>query len=59
MPTALAQTTNDDAWARWAALRETIGREHPDAHLAERLEADRRERDEALRGTPEAGNLHA
>jgi len=57
-PASPAPTTNDDAWARWAALRETIGREHPDAHLAERLEADRRERDETLRGTSEAGNVH-
>lgn len=48
-----------DAWARWAALRDDIGRNFPDAHLSERLDADRRERDEALRGTQEADDVHA
>jgi len=47
-----------DAWTQWAALRDEIGREHPDARLAERLEADRRERDAVLGGNSEAGDVH-
>ena len=51
-PAEPTHATSDTAWTRWVALCEEIGREHPNARLAERLEADRRERDEALRGTP-------
>lgn len=47
-----------DAWARWAALRDEIGRAFPDAQLGARLEADRRERDESLRGAHEADDVH-
>lgn len=57
-PAAPPQPTTGDAWMRWAALRTEIGREHPDAQLGERLDADRRERDEALRGSHEAGDVH-
>lgn len=47
-----------DAWAQWAALREEIRSAYPDARLGERLEADRRERDESLRSTHEADDVH-
>lgn len=47
-----------DAWAAWATLREEIGRTYPQANLAARLEADRRERDGALGHSPEDGNVH-
>ncbi len=57
-PAAPPQTATGDAWARWAALREEIGRMYPNAHLGEQLERDRRERDEALRGIREADNVH-
>jgi glycine/D-amino acid oxidase-like deaminating enzyme len=55
---APAAASTDDPWAQWAALREEISREHPDARLAERLEADRRERDLALRGSAKASDVH-
>ena len=57
-PTGPAQTTTNDAWARWADLREEIGRKYPDAHLAERLQTDRRERDEAICGTHKVDDVH-
>lgn len=57
-PVAPSQPSSDNVWARWAALREDIGRNFPDAQLGARLDADRRERDEALRGTPEADDVH-
>lgn len=47
-----------DVWAAWAALREQIGHAYPQANLAARLEADRRERDGALGRLPEDGNVH-
>lgn len=48
VPTAPAEPASNDAWARWAALREEIGRTYPEAQLGTRLDADRRERDAAI-----------
>lgn len=47
-----------NAWARWAALRADITQHYPDARLGDRLEADRRERDESVRGVVEATDVH-
>lgn len=48
----------DDVWSRWAALRDDITRHYPDAQLGDRLDADRRERDEELSGSTEATDVH-
>lgn len=45
-----AQPAASDAWSGWAALRADIAAHFPNARLADRLEADRRERDALLRG---------
>ncbi len=37
-----------DAWARWVQLRADIAAHFPDAHPADRLDQDRRERDALL-----------
>lgn len=55
---AAETTQGQDAWARWAALRDDIGRTFPNAQLSERLDADRRERDAAVRGAPETDDVH-
>lgn len=57
---SIVESTLDQALnlARRAALRDQITREHPDARLAERLEADRHERDLALRGSAKASDVH-
>ncbi|GAB4216862.1 MAG: hypothetical protein OHK0022_58500 [Roseiflexaceae bacterium] len=47
-----------DVWARWTALRNDIEREHPNARLADRLHADRQERNAALGETSEEDDVH-
>jgi len=49
-PTALPPPVAD-GWAGWAALRADIAAHFPNAQLADRLAADRRERDERLQPT--------
>lgn len=43
-----ALNTADTAWKRWEALRIDIATHFPDAHPAEQLDRDRRERDGVL-----------
>ncbi len=57
MPLA-EQTPAPDPWRNWAALREQIRQEHPAARVADRLDADRRERDAALRSTDGTDDVH-
>ena len=51
-------STSNDAWERWDALRDDIARTYPDTHLGDRLDADRNERDAALRGHLGSDDVH-
>jgi len=55
---APAPAKSPDAWARWAALRDDIARTYPDARPSKRLDADRRDRDRALRASGEVDDVH-
>ena len=57
-PEIVPSSSSNDAWQRWDALRDDIAQNYPDAHLGDRLDADRSERDAALRGQLGSDDVH-
>ena len=52
-------TVSSDAWTQLAQLRQEFSQLYPNARLADRLEADRQERENSLTGRGAGNNVHA